>query len=365
VNELHRRGLSIPVLIGGAAINRRFGWRILYTESGEVYEPGVFYCKDAFEGLATMDALTNPRTRPELLNTLQTSASRELGRSTPEKPASGSASSRSKTRPAAHVPRPQAWGARLVKQMPLEMVFQYLSKNELFRLSWGAKNAHGEEWTRLEKEFSARLDRMQRQALREGWLQPQGVYGFWPAQSAGNDLVLYEPASVEQGSPQELARFSFPRQPESDHLCLADYFLPAGSEQMDVAALQVVTVGEGATQRFDQLQSAADYSEAYYSHGLAVQTAEAAAEYLHRHILRQLGLPEGQGKRYSWGYPAIPDLADHRKVFDLLPVEKELGMTLTEAYQLVPEQSTAAIIVHHPDARYFSIGGSRLEQLTR
>jgi 5-methyltetrahydrofolate--homocysteine methyltransferase len=113
------------------------------------------------------------------------------------------------------------------------------------------------------------------------------------------------------------------------------------------------------------LQGASNYSEAYYTHGLAVQTAEAAAEYLHRHIRRELGLPEGQGKRYSWGYPAIPELEDHRKVFDLLPVERELGMRLTPAFQLIPEQSTAAIIVHHPEAKYYSVGGSRVEQLMR
>ena len=130
-----------------------------------------------------------------------------------------------------------------------------------------------------------------------------------------------------------------------------------------MVALQVVTVGGEATTRFDRLQAAGNYAEAYFLHGLAVQTAEATAEYLHRHILRELGLPENQGKRYSWGYPAIPELEDHRKVFDLLPAKQELGMSLTSAFQLVPEQSTAAIIVHHPQARYFSVGGSRVEQL--
>ena len=134
---------------------------------------------------------------------------------------------------------------------------------------------------------------------------------------------------------------------------------------MDVVALQVVTVGQEATDRFDRLQAAGDYSEAYFTHGLAVQTAEATAEYLHRHIRRELGLPEGQGKRYSWGYPAVPDLDDHRKVFDLLPAESRLGISLTSAYQLVPEQSTAAIILHHPQAKYFSVGESRVEQLMR
>jgi 5-methyltetrahydrofolate--homocysteine methyltransferase len=254
--------------------------------------------------------------------------------------------------------------------MPLALVFDYLHKPELFRLSWGAKNARGEEWERLQVEFEARLDRMNREALREGWLQPRAVYGYWPAQSDGDELIVYEAPTqetrfLEKNRVSELVRFAFPRQDRQDQLCLADYFAPVGSEVMDVVALQVVTVGPEATDRFDTLQAAGDYSEAYFSHGLAVQTAEAAAEYVHRHVRRELDIAFDRGKRYSWGYPAIPDLDDHRKVFDLLPAEEELGMSLTAAYQLVPEQSTAAIIVHHPEARYFSVGGGRIEQLER
>lgn len=250
----------------------------------------------------------------------------------------------------------------MVKDMPLEMIFQHLFKNELFRLSWGAKNAHGEEWFALQEEFEARLAWMQKQALQHEWLKPQAVYGFWPCNSDEDDLVVYKPES-RLDSPITLTRFAFPRQPAGDHLCLADYFAPLGAGRFDVVAFQVVTVGQAATERFDQLQEAGDFSEAYYFHGLAVQTAEATAEYLHHHIRRELGIPAGQGKRYSWGYPAIPDLDDHRKVFDLLPAESELGMSLTPAYQLVPEQSTAAIIIHHPEARYYTVGASRVEQL--
>jgi 5-methyltetrahydrofolate--homocysteine methyltransferase len=365
VNELQRRGLEFPVLIGGAAINRRFGWRILYTDEGKLYEPGVFYCKDAFEGLATMDSLVNNQTRPTLLENLYRNAERELGRSGGENKNSASPNTRSSVPQASFIPQPEVWGPRLVQHMPLEMVFKHLYKNELFRLSWGAKNAHGQEWEKLQAEFESRLEKMQRQALREGWLNPQAVYGYWPVQAEGDSLVVYDPDALKSGKLKELTRFTFPRQTEGEYLCLADYFLPSGAEQMDVVALQVVTVGCEASQRFDRLQASGDYSEAYYTHGLAVQTAEATAEYMHRHIRRELGLPEGQGKRYSWGYPAIPDLEDHRKVFDLLPVEKELGMNLTEAYQLVPEQSTAAIIIHHPEAKYYSVGGSRLEQLMK
>ncbi len=365
VNELQRRGLEIPVLVGGAAINRRFGRRILLTESGELYQPGVYYCKDAFEGLETMESLSDPARRIELQARIRREAELELDRGRRTSAARSAESGRSAVRPAERIPRPLSWGPRVVHSMPLEAVFQHLFKNELFRLSWGAKNTHGADWEKLQADYEARLDAMCRQALREGWLRPQGVYGYWPAQSCGDDLILYEPGSVQAGDPAELTVFQFPRQPNGELLCLADYFSPVDSGRMDVVALQVVTVGEEASLRFERLQAAGDYTEAYFSHGLAVQTAEAAAEYLHRHIRRELGLDEGQGKRYSWGYPAIPDLEDHRKVFDLLPAESELGMSLTSAFQLVPEQSTAAIILHHPQARYFSVGESRVEQLMK
>jgi 5-methyltetrahydrofolate--homocysteine methyltransferase len=196
---------------------------------------------------------------------------------------------------------------------------------------------------------------MRRNALKTQWLKPQGVYGYLPVQSQGNDLIVFEPASVESGSPSELERLHFPRQQEQDALCLADYFSALGSGRMDVVALQVVTVGMEATHRFDSAESRNAYSEAYFLHGLAVQMAEASAEYLHRFIRQELGLKPGQGKRYSWGYPSLPDVGEHAVIFRLLPAESELGMSLTSAGQLVPEQSTAAIILHHPAARYFNV----------
>jgi 5-methyltetrahydrofolate--homocysteine methyltransferase len=358
-NELHRRGLDFPVLVGGAAINRRFGRRINLTEAGEVYQPGVFYCKDAFEGLETMEALTRGDARADLLERHRQEVERELGLKPKKRKPAQIERSRIKPQPISPTGK---YGPRVVKSMPLEIIFQHLAKNELFRLSWGAKNTRGEEWTQLQAEFEDRLMTMQTEATQRGWLQPQAVYGYWPCQSEGNDLLLYRPESLP-GSREPQARFSFPRQNAGDHLCLADYFAPVGSGQMDLVALQVVTVGQNATERFDALQESGDYSEAYYFHGLAVQTAEATADYLHKYIMRELGLPEGQGKRYSWGYPAIPDLDDHRLVFDLLPAGDELGMSLTSAFQLVPEQSTAAIIVHHPEARYFNVGGSRTDHL--
>ncbi len=361
VNELHRRGHKIPVLIGGAAINRRFGRRILQTESGDFYEPGVFYCKDAFEGLETMDVLINDEKRPELLAKTVKEADMELGRAS-AKPANMPTFQRSNIIPTPLNLPPSKFGMRVVKNMPLEIVLTHLNINELYRLSWGAKNTHGDEWTKLKAEFDARLDKMKREAMREKWLNPQGVYGLFPAQSEGNDLIVYNPENLDE----VLTRMTFPRQPYDEYLCLADYYASVESGQMDVVAFQVVTVGQEASDRFERLQAANDYTEAYFTHGLGVQTAEATANYLHEHLRREMGIPENQGKRYSWGYPAIPELEDHQKIFDLLPaVTTELGMTLSPSYQLIPEQSTAAIIVHHPQAKYYSVGESRVEQLMK
>jgi 5-methyltetrahydrofolate--homocysteine methyltransferase len=359
VKELHRRQLQIPVLIGGAAINRRFGRRILFSDEGIPYAGGVFYCKDAFEGLDVVDQLLDDERRPALLEDRLKLAHREQELETPERQGAPR-SARLETAPV--IPGAPAWGAHVVEAMPLEAIFQYLAKNELFRLSWGAKNTHGEAWEILQHEYEIRLADMQRQALEQGWLKPQGVYGYWPAASQGDDLILFDPASVQQ-EPRELLRFSFPRQNAGEGLSLSDYFAPIDSGKLDVVALQIVTVGQEATMRFDGMQATDDYSEAYFAHGLAVQTAEAAAEYLHRHIRRELKLEPAQGKRYSWGYPAIPDLEDHAKVFKLLPAEAALGMSLSSAYQLIPEQSTAAIIIHHPQAKYFNVGVSRVDQL--
>ncbi len=364
INELQRRGHKIPVLVGGAAINRRFGRRILFTEDGAAYDPGVFYCKDAFEGLDTMDQLIDPQRKPALMERLRKEADMEMERASQMPTHRQTEGTRSKIVPAPIKP-PEKWGFRVVKDMPLEMVLQHLNINELYRLSWGAKNTHGAEWDKLKAEFEARIDKMTRAVLKEGWLKPQAVYGLFPCQADGDDLIIYDPASVEKKNASPLKRFHFPRQPYDEHLALSDYFASVESGQLDVVAFQVVTVGLAATEKFDKLQSSGDYSEAYFTHGLAVQTAEATAEYLHQHIRRELGIPAGQGKRYSWGYPAIPELEDHRKVFDLLPVEKELGMQLSPAYQLIPEQSTAAIILHHKDAKYYSTGESRVEQLMK
>jgi 5-methyltetrahydrofolate--homocysteine methyltransferase len=361
VNEMHRRGHKIPILVGGAAINRRFGRRILFAEDGNAYESGVFYCKDAFEGLETMDQLIDANRKPALMEQVRKEADMEMGRASQTPEHRKTTATRSTVQPEP-IALPAKLGQRVVKDMPLEMVLKHLNINELYRLSWGAKNTHGAEWDKLKKEFDARLQKMTREALKDGWLKPQAVYGYFACQADGDDLIVYEDGTGKK----EIARFAFPRQPYDDHLALSDYFASVESGKMDVVALQVVTVGLEATKRFEKMQAANDYTEAYFTHGLAVQTAEATANYLHEHIRRELGLAEEQGKRYSWGYPAIPELEDHFKVFALLPAaETELGMSLSPSGQLIPEQSTAAIIVHHKDAKYYSVGESRVEQLMK
>ncbi len=362
VNELARRNLKYPVLIGGAAINRKFGRRILFLEDGgEPYTPGVFYCNDAFEGLSVMDNLTGAA-RESFVSQIIDEAHAEQGKPAPRRRTADSTVAKT-VKPAPAIPTPPFWGARKVDYMPLEIVLKHLHKPELYRLNWGAKNAHGERWAQLEAEFEARLDRMSREALRDKSLLPQAVYGYFPAQSDGDDLIIYDPAPFNArnggGEPEkvEIARFAFPRQPIGDYLCISDYYAPVDSGQVDVVTLQVVTVGAAARAKFDVLEAADLFGEAYFFHGLSVQAAEATANYMTAHVRRELGLAENQGKRYSWGYPACPDLADHQIVLRLLPQAAEIGLSLTpESFQWVPEQSTAAIFTHHPDAKYYSVG---------
>jgi 5-methyltetrahydrofolate--homocysteine methyltransferase len=233
-------------------------------------------------------------------------------------------------------------------------VVECLDRNALYRLQWGAKNAKGEEWERLKAEFDLKVRDLIREAERDGWLEPKVVYGYYPCQSQGNELIVYDPANRSS----ELNRFVFPRQPERERLCIADYFRSVESGEYDVVALQIVTMGTRVDDLTEELQRQGDYSRSYYIHGLGVSLAEALAEYTNRVVRQGLGLKGSAGKRYSWGYPACPDLDEHAKLFGILPAEK-IGVSLTEAFQLVPEQSTAAIVVHHAEAKYFSIGSAR------
>jgi 5-methyltetrahydrofolate--homocysteine methyltransferase len=366
VQELDRRGLDFPVLIGGAAINRRFGRRAMFVENERPYAPGVFYCKDAFEGLDTMESLIDDEKRGPMLIELVDSARKDVFlRTSVGKDISHGDASGVRSAVAADNPLPKApfWGVQVRRDIPIGEVLELLDIDELFRLQWGGRGS-GPAWEKaVREEFRPTLERLSASAEREGWLAPQSVYGYFPVQSSGNDLIVYDPAAMQSdgGSMRELVRFSFPRQEGREHLCLADYFRSVESGDVDVAAFQIVTVGDEASRRFASLQEKGEFSEAYYLHGLGVEAAEATAEWMHQTIRRELGIPGSQGKRYSWGYPACPDLEGHAQLFKLLPATEALGIELTSAFQLTPEQSTAAIVVHHPQAKYYAVRGAAAE----
>ena len=361
VQELDRRGVQVPVLIGGAAINRRFGRRALFVDGERPYAPGVFYCKDAFEGLEAMDRLQDSTRRSAFVAQVIDEARTDVFlHTTVGKDRLGGTTDSGRSEVAiADVAKVPFFGTRVLRDIPLDEVFDLLDLDELFRLQWGARGSGDGYDATVRDEFEPTLARLKDDARANGWLVPQAVYGYFPVRSDGNTLVVYDPAAYESDGAalREVGRFTFPRQDGRDRLCLADYFRDVASDEPDVVALQVVTVGQAATARFDLLQGANQYSEAFYVHGLAVEAAEATAEWLHRRIRAESGLVAGRGKRYSWGYGACPDLDDHGLVFRLLPAEQALGMTLTSAFQLVPEQSTAAMIVFHPDAKYFAVRG--------
>ena len=357
VQELYSRGLNIPVMVGGAAINPSFVRTSALVDEAKTtpYPGGLFYCKDAFEGLATVDALVDPERRDDFVATrnreIVEGVARRAELQAMARAARPSAGRAGPSRDV-EIPAPPFWGVRVLDRLPLLELYEHIDLNTLYRLHWGAKNAKGEEWERLvREEFEPRLERYKREAQAGGWVTPRAVYGYFPAASDGNDLVVYEPG--EGGA--EIARFDFPRQVDRDELCLADYFLPVDADRRDVVAFQVVTVGDRILERTAGMMDGGDYGEGYFLHGFGVRLAEASAEFVHRRIRAELGIPQGRGLRYSWGYGACPEHRQHEIVFRLLPPTRErLGLDLTEAGVIVPELSTAALVVHHPEAKYFT-----------
>ena len=357
IQELHQRELGFPVLIGGAAINRDFGRRTLYPggrESDDVYAPGVFYCKDAFQGLDTMDALVDEEARAALVERIRAEAKqlREKPVEVDDSPPTTDASVRSKASADAPVPTAPFEGVREV-DVDLDEVFPYLDRHVLFKLHWGGKGVKGEAWRKLiegdgeEEGFAPRLERMWRE---QDYLAPRARLGYFPCNSEGNELIVFDPEDHER----ELERLVFPRQPKHDRICLADFYRPLDSGERDVVALQGVTVGPEVTERIERLEREGEFAEQLFVHGLGVQSAEGLAEWLHARARRELGIEPDQGRRYSWGYPACPDQSEHEKVWRLLGLE-EIGMTLSDGFAVLPEQSTVAIVAHHPQAVYFGM----------
>ncbi len=360
VQEQEARGLQFPVIVGGAAINRDFGRRIALLDDGErFFEPGLFYAKDAFEGLDIVDRLTSDgQARVALIEQIRAEAFAQRDRARNASVHHGDAPSISAVK-SEHVdiPQPPFWGPETIERIDIEELWPCFDLKSLYRLSWGASNTKGEAFEALVRdEFQPRLHRYQQEAARGGLLFPKVAYGYFPAAGVGNDVIIYDPANRSR----EIARFPFTRQIGGEHLCLADYLRePLDGEGIDVVALQVVTVGTAAAQRTEELQAKGDYSESYFLHGFSVQSAEALAEWTHRRIRTELRLDPERGKRYSWGYGACPDLSQHEIAFRLLEASQRIGVELTEAFQIVPEQSTAAIIMHHPRASYFNAAAVR------
>jgi len=352
VDELHRRNLTFPVVVGGAAINRRFGYRIHVTQAGTPYAGGVFYAKDAFEGLDIVEQLVVPEKREALRHAVLQKALAEKD-APAAAPAAAVPARRSDVAPAPRIPTPPFWGPRVVPagQISLAEVWPHLDLDELYKLQWGVR-AKGAEYERMiREEFGPKLEELKSEAQAKGWLVPKVVYGYFPCHAEGNDLVVLDPVQRKA----EVARLVLPRQSDDRHLCMADWFREEPGS--DVCELQVVTVGDQASRIADEAQERGDYSHGLFLHGLAVESAEALAEYWHRQVRRELGVPEGQGKRYSPGYPSWPELSDQRQVWKLLDPDRAIGVTLTEGHQMVPEQSTSAIVLHHPDAIYFIVRG--------
>jgi 5-methyltetrahydrofolate--homocysteine methyltransferase len=363
IQELHAKGLSYPVLIGGAAINRAFGYRALYPQgpgSEEVYEPGVFYCKDAFEGLAVMDQLVDEPARAGLVGKLRADAAAHRAKAVePAEVDLSDDSVRSAARTDVPIPAPPFWGAQEIAVDPDE-VYRHLDTHVLFKLHWGGRGVKGEAWRELLREdFVPRLQRMWGEAIGS-YIHPRALLGFFPAYAQGNAIVVLDPA--DRG--RELTRFICPRQPAGDRLCLADYFRPAQPDgrppaELDVVALQAVTAGPDVSELIARLEREGEFSEQLFVHGLGVQTAEALAEWLHWRVRTMLGIPATQGRRYSWGYPAVPEQSEHEKVDALLGLSR-IGMRLTGGYAPEPEQSTLALVAHHPQAIYFGTRQGRL-----
>ncbi len=350
LEELNRRELADrwPVLLGGAALTRKYvEWDLRNTFHGD-----VFYGQDAFDGLRIMNALSDGIE-------LDSGPVEPKAKPSPSANGAGVKTQPAPLCPAERIPVAPFLGTRVIRGLPLTDVFPYINPAALLRGQWGFKGRDAETAARAEQVLSE----IQQQALREGVLEPAVVYGYFPAQSDGDDLIVFAP----DGSGAEAARFSFPRQQGKQGRCLADYFRPVDSGELDLVGFHVVTMGEHVGEHAQRLYAADRYQDYLYWHGFGVEIAEALAEYWHRRIRQELGIDGAdgatpaelfktnyQGARYSFGYPACPNLEDQALLWRLLEPER-IGVRLSDEFQMHPEQSTSALIVHHPEARYFNI----------
>jgi 5-methyltetrahydrofolate--homocysteine methyltransferase len=383
---MNERGIKVPVVLGGAALTRRY----VEDDLKSLYQGTLFYARDAFAGLHTMDRLMSGDGHVEAERAAAAAAGArgngnsgedvedlvgedaKLGIRRSARPRGAikiggdtTHTTRSEVAPEVPIPRPPFLGSRVVQDIPLEQVFAYINETALFKGQWQFKQGRkpaAEYQAFVAEQVRPVFAELKQRSERESLLMPRVVYGYFHCQSAGNDLIVYEGATRD-----ELTRFTFPRQPAGKHLCLADYFASVESGRLDVVAFHLVTMGRRASEYSQELFKRDNYSDYLYFHGLSVESAEALAELWHRKIRQDLGIAgkdsenlnelfrQGyQGSRFSFGYPACPNLEDQVKLFELLDPSR-IDVELTEEFQLDPEQSTSAIIIHHPEARYFSI----------
>ncbi|WP_416899719.1 MAG: methionine synthase [Minwuia sp.] len=371
LEEMARRQVRTPVILGGAALTRKYVEEdCLQAYGGN----GVAYARDAFDGLNLMNKVKNRAFDKHVEEASETRAQRPSSRKAVGRPSSGAerpvdydevSLRRSELHRDAEKIEPPFWGARVLEGVPSKTLLPYLNETMLFQFQWGFRKAGRDRGDYLEwaaKEVRPILHDMLARTQKEDILQPRAVYGYWPAASERDDLVLYDPDSGA-----EKARFSLPRQKREGGLCIADFFPEATTGEKGVIGLQLVTMGSRASDVAREWFAADRYQDYLYLHGLSVEMAEAMAEYVHTRIRSELGfaaeddpdmrklLKQGyRGSRYSFGYPACPNLEDQSQILDLLDAGR-IGVEMAEEGQLHPEQSTSAIVVLHKQAKYFSV----------
>ena len=360
LEELNARNLSkYPVLLGGAALNRRY----VEEDLQPLYNGNVFYCKDAFEGLTILENLDDYKNQPRKKQALKE-------KTQGEKPSSGTSKvSRSNVQKNAVIPEPPFWGSRVVRGLSLREIYKYINQVALFRGQWQyqkGEQTDSEYQKMLTKTVEPVFRKLQDDAITEKLLQPEVVYGYFPCKADGNKLNVWK--NIGKSGPEgEPVQFNFPRQTDGRGLCISDFFKDASSKEYDTVAFHIVTVGKKASEVAGNLFKQNQYKDYLHLHGFGVETAEALAEFWHKRIREELGIANNdaqairdlfaqgyQGSRYSFGYPACPDLEQQVLIANLLDSER-IGVSLTETFQWEPEQTTSAIIVHHPDARYFTV----------
>jgi 5-methyltetrahydrofolate--homocysteine methyltransferase len=367
LQDLERLGLEIPVVCGGAALTRKYVEEDLRQE----YSGPVYYAEDAFAGLHILSDLTSSDsaarearvTEGKTVKIYAKNNAATLELTSVELTAEGRSPTVSES---PNIPVPPFLGAQTYTDYSLDDLFPYLNETALFKNQWQLKAAAQGDYLRIvEEKYRPILESLKEEVKTSGILHPKAVIGFYPCNSQGNDVILYDP----QDPGREIERITFPRQAQGRRLSIADYFEPIrtnGESKRDVIGLTIVTIGDQASLETQKLFEAGDFTRYLYLHGLSVETAEALAEFVHKQARQLLGIAGAdsvkvtdlfhqkyRGSRYSFGYPACPNLEDQAKIFRLLEPEKSIGVRLTEGFHLEPEQSTNAILVHHPQAKYF------------